>query len=83
MAMTVRIELHNAGFNQLRTSPGVVADINRRASRIAGAAGEGMVVQPSRGSGARARASVKTETLAAKRAESERKALTRAIGAGR
>lgn len=83
MATSVKIELHNAGFNQLRSSPGVMADLNSRASRIQAAAGDGMGMKPATSSGKRGRASVFTESYRARYKESHDKALTRAIDAGR
>lgn len=80
--MATRVELHNKGFNELRNSGGVMADLAARAGRIANAAGEGMVSETRHG-GARARSSVHTGTYAARRAQATNNALTRAIDAGR
>lgn len=81
MAKT-KIVLNGAGFKALLTSPEVQADLDRRAAAIAAAAGPGNAVQ-SRPSGNRGRATVYTESVEAKRAEAEDRALTRAIDAGR
>lgn len=81
-AKITKIELHNDGFNQLRTSPGVMADLTARARRIASAAGEGMVAETRRGR-ARGRASVHTGSYAARKAQSENRALSRALDSGR
>lgn len=83
MAKTsVKVELHNSGFQQLRTDPAVVGDLGARASRIASAAGDGMQTEMMRGRN-RGRASVRTGTFAARKAQAESLALTRAIDAGR
>lgn len=80
--MTVRIKLNRKGVGELLKSPEVQADLKARAERIAAGAGEGFVADSEVGK-VRARAAVYTETQEAMKAESERKALTRAIDAGR
>lgn len=77
-----KVELHNKGFNELRTSPGVMADLTARARRVAAAAGEGMEVHVTRG-GARGRASVHTATFQARMAQARNNALSRAIDSAR
>ena len=77
-----RIQFNYAGFNAVRRSPQVAADIERRAQAIAAAAGEGMEVRTGLNA-SRAWATVSTGTDDAKRAEAEDKALTRAIDSGR
>lgn len=57
-------------------------DLERRARAIAANAGEGMEVDIEVGAN-RARASVRTTTIRAMRAEATQRALTRAIDAGR
>lgn len=79
---TVRIEVNGAGIRALLKSPEVQADLGRRAGAIAAAAGPGHDVDVRVGA-TRARASVRTGTAAAKRAEAQERALTRAIDAGR
>ncbi len=66
----------------LRGGGGVAEDLRGRAARIAAAAGEGMEVDYDVGS-KRARASVRTATFAAMRAEATTRALSRSLGAGR
>jgi hypothetical protein len=85
MAVRVRVELHNQGFNDLRTSPGVMADLNSRAAAIAASAGPGNEVIGAHRTGGRprGRATVSTRSYQAKRNEMTSKTLTRAIGAGR
>lgn len=78
----VRIVLKRDGPRRLRKLPEVKADLERRAQRIAAAAGPGMETDSDVGR-TRARASVRTTTNAARRAEATDRALTRAIDAGR
>lgn len=82
MASKVRIEMNPAGFQEILKSAGVQADLERRAEAIANAAGDGMDVDVRVGR-TRARASVRTGTPEAMRAEARDKTLTRAIDAGR
>lgn len=56
-----KVKLNLKGFRDLRTSPAVVADIERRAKAIANAAGEGYAVLPIQSPRNRARAIVTTE----------------------
>lgn len=81
-AKVTKLEFHGPAFRALNRSPKVLADLERRARAIAGAAGEGVGVQASVGAN-RARATVATETREAAVREAEEKTLTRAIGAGR
>lgn len=82
MAIPGRIVLLRKGMRQLLRSPEVLADLERRAKRIADVAGDGM--EPSAMVGRnRARASVITGTEAAREAEAKGRSLTRAIDAGR
>ncbi|MDO8308565.1 MAG: hypothetical protein Q7V58_09470 [Actinomycetota bacterium] len=78
----VTVRLHRARVRELLKSPEVLADLTRRAEAIAAAAGEGCEVDSAVGR-TRARASVRTATPEAVRAEARDKILTRAIGAGR
>lgn len=80
--MSVRIVFHSSAFRDLLRSPGVLADLDARAQRIAVAAGPGM--EPSSMVGRnRARASVITATPRARLAEARDRTLTHAIWAGR
>lgn len=78
----MKIKLNRAGIRQLLKLPEVQADLARRAQAIATAAGPGMEVNQQIGAN-RARASVRTETTAARLAEARDRTLTRAIDAGR
>lgn len=83
MASKGRVVLHNEGFDKLRKLPAIQQDLKRRADKIAAAAGEGFVVDPVFEGQKRARVRVYAESFAAKRAEANDGALTRAIDAGR
>jgi hypothetical protein len=78
----VRVVLNSDGVREVLRSPGVLAELTARAKRIAAAAGPGMEVDTEVGQN-RARASVRTATLDAIKAEAEDRALTRALDAGR
>lgn len=80
---TFKLELSSEGVKALLRSPEVRRDLEARARRIASAAGPGMVTDSGITSGGRARAAVYTGTVQAIRNERGRKALTRAIDAGR
>lgn len=82
MVASVRIELNRDGVRELLRSQEVRDDLVRRARAIATAAGEGMEVDSQVGKH-RARASVRTATDEAMRAEASDRALTRALDAGR
>lgn len=78
----MRIEIKRTGILETLKAPGVLADLDARARRIAAAAGEGM--EPSSRVGRnRARASVVTASYDARRRESRNMDLTKAIDAGR
>lgn len=79
----VKVKLVSKGVRALLTAPGVQADLDRRARRIANAAGEGFEVARRSQKGPRARAVVVTATREAMMAEANYRALTRAIDAGR
>lgn len=78
----VRVDLHIAGFNALRNSPGVVGLLRSKANAVASAAGAGHDVQVKVG-GARARATVMTKTPAARAREAKNRTLLRAVDAAR
>lgn len=82
MAAKLRLKLHTEGAVALLTDSKVQADLVARGSRIAAAAGDGIVVQAERGRD-RSVVFVTTATHDARRAEAESRALTRAIDAGR
>ena len=80
----VDVKLNRAAVQQLLKSPAVLADLERRAQRIAAAAGGAPDFEVDARIGAsRARASVRTATHKGRRAEATSRALTRAIDAGR
>ena len=82
MAGTVRIELNRDGIAALLKSSEVQDDLRRRAEAIAKQAGDGFEVDVRVGAN-RARASVRTATIEAMRAEAESRTLTQALDAGR
>ncbi|MGO2080280.1 hypothetical protein [Glutamicibacter arilaitensis] len=77
-----RIRFNYAGFNAVRRSEGVRADLEARAQRIAAAAGPGFETKSTLNPG-RAGVLIFADTHEAMVAEAEDKALTRAIDAGR
>lgn len=82
MTSEVRVVLNRAGIGDILKSQEVQADLQRRAARIAAAAGPGMEATSRIGRN-RARASVVTATPDARRSEATTRALTRALDAGR
>lgn len=82
MARNALTRLELTGVDDLLKSPEVLADLRRRANAIAAAAGEGHEVDVRVGA-RRARASVRTATFDAMRAEAKDRTLTRALDAGR
>ena len=77
-----RLELDDSGIKALLKSEGVRREIQRRVDNVAAAAGEGMKSQTYTGRD-RVRGMVWTSTPAARRAEAERRSLTRAMDAAR
>jgi hypothetical protein len=78
----VRLKFNMRAFVEIRNSPGVCAAIEAQAQRIAGAAGPGMEVKPTErhyGRQGRARVAVVTSTIDAVIAESQHRALSRAV----
>lgn len=82
MATKVRIEPIIEGFNAVRRSEGVRADLLARAERIQAAAGEGFEVVPT-DNPSRSGVLVVANTIESRRAEATDKVLTKAIDAGR
>lgn len=84
----VRLEFNYPGFNEVRTSPEVAAEVHRRADAIGAAAnaateeGEGFEVRKSINK-TRARASIITVTAEAMLAQQTDHVLERALDAGR
>lgn len=79
--MKTRIEINKRGVRELLTGREVTADMRRRARNVAAAAGPGMEVKEG-SSPYRARFSVTAATYEARRAEAERRVLTKALLAG-
>lgn len=80
--MDVKVKLNNAAVRELLRSPEVLAELQRRADLIAAAAGDGFEVDASTGP-QRARASIRTGTYPARKAEAVDHVLTAALDAGR
>lgn len=80
--MAFKVKLNRRGVESILKSERVQADLRARASRIAAAAGPGMVASVGVGRN-RARAAIITGTEAARDAEARDRALTRALDAGR
>lgn len=80
--MTVLIVVNHDAIGELLKSPEIQADLLARGNRIAGAAGDGIEVEPTIGRN-RARVTVRTATTDARIAEATDRTLTRAIDAGR
>lgn len=83
----VKLKLHNKGFTALRNSPEVRGELDRRASKVAHAAGEGFTrrqAQPgTSGRRPRARASVGTTDYESRKRQARDNVLQRALNAGR
>lgn len=83
----MRVKWNLREWAKLRNSAEVRADLDRRASAIAAAAGEGFTrrqAQPgTKGRSPRARASVGTTDVKSRRKQSQDNVLQRALGAGR
>lgn len=82
MVQKIRIKINSAGAQAVLQSSGVAADGAARGARIAAAAGPGFEVESTTNSD-RAVTFVRTATPEAREAEANRRALTRAIDAGR
>lgn len=78
----MRIKWNIKGFEELRRAPGVAADVDSRAARVASAAGDGYESSPYEGK-SRHRASVFTQTPRAMVDNAKHNTLLRAIDAGR
>jgi hypothetical protein len=79
--MAAKIILNRAAVAHL-LKEAILPDLQRRAANIAAAAGPGFEVDSAIGKN-RARASVRTVTFAARRAEATNRTLSRALDAGR
>jgi len=78
----LRIKWRTKGFRELRLQPRVAADVQRRAERVAAAAGDGFVAEKSEGRN-RARSAVIAVTYKARRRSAEDNVLIKALDAGR
>lgn len=81
--MARKVKLNPSAARKIMNSPGVKAELNRRAAKIAAAAGPGMDAVNAEEGTERARASVYTATRQGREREAKDRALTRAIDAGR
>lgn len=79
---TFRVEINRAGVAGLLRDKGVADDLAARGRRIATRAGDGFESSVWQGRD-RVRATIRTATPAARRAEAENRALSRALAAGR
>lgn len=79
----MKIAWRLAGFRELRQSPGVEADLDRRAHRIAEAAGAGFGVLPAQMGRTRARRLVAPRTAKAVSDNARHNILIRSLDAGR
>lgn len=79
----VKVKINPRGAQKLLTSKAVQGHLNARAQRIADAAGDGFVVRERPERIKRYGVQVRTGDRAARRAQAETNALTRAIDAGR
>ena len=77
-----RIVWNLKGFEALRRSPGVAADLRRRAEAIASAAGDGFVAESGQGR-SRARAVIIAASPKARRRNAADNVLLRSLDAGR
>lgn len=82
MAVQLDYSANRKGIGEMLKSVGVLLDLERRARRVASAAGPGHEVDAAKGR-TRARAQVRTSTPAAARRERETHALTAALDAAR
>jgi hypothetical protein len=82
MAGKVRIELNPAAIEELLRSQGVVDELRRRGERVVNAAGEGHELEVYQGYD-RARATIRTTSARAARAEAIDRNLTKALDAAR
>lgn len=78
--MATRVRLNIRGVNRVMKAPGVVEILRRRAEGIARDAGPGFVAEADNSHPWIARAWVRADTAAARRAEARDKALTKALG---
>lgn len=73
--MSVRIKWNLKGFDELRTAPGVRADLNRRAEALAAACGDGFEALPELNLHTRAHRVVAATTVKAARQDRKRNIL--------
>lgn len=82
MAQQIRVDMNSAGADAVLKSAEVQAELQRRADRVAAAAGDGHSVRVFVGRD-RARAHITTVSAQAKRAEMKDRNLTRSLDAAR
>lgn len=78
----LRVKINTKGASEVLSSAGVAADLAARGQRIAAAAGSGFEVRQTRNRD-RAVVFVTAATPEARKAEASKRALTRAVDAGR
>lgn len=83
--MKVAVKYRKGAFRDLRTAPGVAAELDKRANRIGDAAGIGYRVNPATVTGGRgrARASVQTTTIKSFRSNAKHHTIMNALSAGK
>ena len=82
MGSLIRVQVDKSGVAKLLRAEGIAADLAARGDRIAAAAGDGFESRVWQGRD-RVRATIRTGTMEARRAEAEDRALSRALAAGR
>lgn len=82
MATKIRVDLNSEGIAELLKSTELQNELDRRAQRVAAAAGDGFEADTYIGRD-RARSVVRATTAKALRAEAQDRALTRALDAAR
>lgn len=80
----MRVVLKYEGFEQLRTDPKIMAELNRLAEETAAHAGDGFEARPAATTGGRVRgrAAVVTATAKAMRRNAKHNTLLKALGGG-
>lgn len=82
--MGIQIKYKQGAFRAIRTSPETVAEVNRRAQRVAATAGAGYGIEAGVSGGrGRARAIVRPMTARAMRDNSRRNTLLRSLDAAK
>lgn len=81
MATSIRVKFNSAGFREILSSPEMQTMVEGHANQIAARAGEGFVAKTMAGGfgGGRIIGVVHANTIEARRAEAESKALSKAV----